>query len=150
MNPRISEGSVWIRDSPLQEVQVMRARATDGTRLATLVRMAIPLLRAAQRQCPRWGPGRPPQFDDGKMAVMIVTAILKNRKSKSAQYRFLREAAGGPRWNHKDRKANRIPPRLHGVDRDSAWGYSPHDGWLDQQPDPTHGRRLRMPVVASP
>jgi hypothetical protein len=168
----------------------MRARAKDGTRLAKLVRMAIPLLRVAQGQCPRLGPGRPPQFDDWKMAVMIVTAILKNRKSKSAQYRFLHEhrrkfqrwldmkffparstyfqryrkvyrlfqeairlhgrwairlgradasvvavdksllAARGPQWNHKDRKANRIPPRLHGVDRDSAWGFSPHAGWV--------------------
>jgi hypothetical protein len=39
-------------------------------------------------------------------------------------------AARGPQWNRKDRKANRIPPGLHGVDRDSAWGYSPHDGWV--------------------
>jgi hypothetical protein len=39
-------------------------------------------------------------------------------------------SARGPQWNRKDRKANRIPPRLHGVDRDSAWGYSPHDGWV--------------------
>jgi len=168
----------------------MLARATDGTRLAKLVKMAIPLLRAAQRQCPRVGPGRPPEFDDWKMAVMIVAATLKNRKSKSAQYRFLHErrrrfrrwlgmkffparstyflryrkayallrtgvrvqgrlairlgladasvvavdksllAARGPEWNHKDRRANRIPPRLHGIDRDSAWGYSPHDGWV--------------------
>lgn len=168
----------------------MLARATDGTCLAKLVKLAIPLLRSAQRQCPRLGPGRPPEFEDWKIAVMIVTATLKNRKSKSAQYRFLHEhrrkfrhwlglqefparstyflryrqayvllrtgirlqgrlairlgladasvvavdksllAARGPQWNHKDRKAHRIPPRLHGVDRDSAWGYSPHDGWV--------------------
>jgi hypothetical protein len=169
---------------------MMPARATDGTSLAKLVKMAIPLLRAAQHQCPRTGPGRPPEFDDWKIAVMIVTATLKNRKSKSAQYRFLHEQrrkfkrwlamkyfparstyfkryrsayrllrasirlqgelairlgladasvvavdksllpARGPRWNRQDRKANRIPARLHGVDRDSAWGYSPHDGWV--------------------
>ena len=69
----------------------MLACATDGTCLAKLVKMAIPLLNAAQRQCPRMGPGRPPDFDDWKIAVMIVTATLKNRKSKSAQYRFLHE-----------------------------------------------------------
>ena len=168
----------------------MLARATDGTCLAKLVKMAIPLLRAAQCQCPRTGPGRPPQYDDWKIAAMIVAAILKNRKSKSAQYRFLHEhcqrfrrwldmkffperstyfvryrkaykllqtairrqgqtavqqgladasvvavdksllSARGPHWNQKDRKANRIPQRLRGVDRDSAWGYSPHDGWV--------------------
>jgi len=121
---------------------------------------------------------------------MIVTATLKLRKSKSAQYGFLLEnrkkfqrwlglkqfpvrstyyerykkayallqtaiklqgrlairlgladaavvavdksliAARGPRWNRKDRKANRIPAGLHGVDRESAWGYSPHDEWV--------------------
>jgi hypothetical protein len=168
----------------------MLARATDGTRLAKLVAMAIALLRDAQRQCPRTGPGRRPDFADWKIAVMIVAATLKNRKSKSAQYRFLHEhrrkfqrwlglqrfparstyferyreahlllqiaiklhgelairrgwadpsvvavdksllAARGAKWNRKDRKANRIPAWLHGVDRDSAWGYSPHDGWV--------------------
>lgn len=168
----------------------MLARATDGTCLAKLVKLAIPLLRAAQSQCPRLGPGRPTEYDDWKIAVMIVAATLKNRKTKSAQYRFLHEhqrklkrwlgmklfpvrstyvrryrkankllqagiqlqgrqairqgladasvvavdksllAAHGPEWNQKDRKAKRIPPWLHGIDRDSAWGYSPHDGWV--------------------
>lgn len=168
----------------------MPARATDGTCLAKLVRMAIPLCRAAQSQCPRMGPGRPPDFDDWKMAILIMVAILKNRKSKSAQYRFLHEhrrklrrwlgldrfpsrgtyfarfarihrlfqgairlqglkaiqeglataktvsvdksliAARGPRWHAKDRKANRIPAGLHGVDRDSTWSFSKHHGWV--------------------
>jgi hypothetical protein len=168
----------------------MLAGATEGTSLAKLVKMATPLLRAAQGQCPRMGPGRLPEFDDWKIAVMIVAATLKNRKSKSAQYRFLHEhrkkfkrwlgikffparstyfrryrkanrllqegiklqgrqairqgladasvvavdksllAARGPQWNQKDRKVNRVHPRLHGVDRDGAWGYSPHDGWV--------------------
>lgn len=168
----------------------MPARATDGTCLAKLVRMAIPLFRAAQSQCPRMGPGRPPDFDDWKMAILIMVAILKNRKSKSAQYRFLHEhrrklrrwlgldrfpsrgtyfsryarihrlfqiairlqglqalregvargkvvsvdkslvAARGPQWHAKDRKANRIPAGLHGVDRDSTWSFSKHHGWV--------------------
>lgn len=69
----------------------MLARATEGTCLAKLVMMAIPLLRAAQRQCPRTGPGRPLEFDDWKIAAMIVAATLKNRKTKSAQYRFLHQ-----------------------------------------------------------
>jgi len=69
----------------------MPARATDGTCLATLVQLAIPLCRAAQCQCPRAGPSRPPDCDDWKIALLIVVAILKNRKSKSAQYRFLHE-----------------------------------------------------------
>ena len=168
----------------------MPARARDGTCLAKLVRMAIPLFRAAQSQCPRMGPGRPPNFDDWKIAILIMVAILKNRKSKSAQYRFLHEhrrklrrwlglnrfpsrgtyfnrystshrlfqaairlqgaqalnegvataknvsvdkslvSARGPQWHAKDRKANCIPPGLHGVDRDSTWSFSQHHGWV--------------------
>jgi hypothetical protein len=77
----------------------MLARATDGTCLAKLVKLAILLLRSAQRQCPRTGPGRAPDFDEWKIAVMIVAATLKNRKSKSAQYRFLHEHRGRfKRW----------------------------------------------------
>ena len=168
----------------------MSARATEGTCLRKLVRMAKPLCRAAQAQCPRTGPGRPPEFDDWKIAVLIMVALLKNRKSKSAQYRFLWEyrrqlrrwlklkrfpsrgtyfaryrrshrlfqeairlqglraleegvataqtvsvdksliAAHGPPWHAKDRKANRIPPGLHGVDRDSTWCCSQYHGWV--------------------
>lgn len=168
----------------------MRARAMEGTCLAVLVRMAIPLCRAAEDQCPRTGPGRPPDFADWVMAVLIMTAVLKKKKSKSAQYRFLCEhktelkntlglkgfparstyfdryrrahrlfqvairlqgekavsegivdaktvavdksliAAKGPLWHKKDRQAGRIPKGLHGVDRESTWGYSAHDGWV--------------------
>jgi len=71
----------------------MFARATDGTSLAKLVKMAIPIYRAAQNQCPRTGPGRPPDFDDWQIAVLIMAAILEKRKSKSGQYRFL--------WKHR-------------------------------------------------
>ena len=69
----------------------MPARVTDGTCLARVVKLAIPLCRAAQCSTPRAGPGRLPEFDDWKIAVMIMAAILKSRKSKSAQYRFLHE-----------------------------------------------------------
>lgn len=168
----------------------MPARATDGTCLAQLVHMAIPLCRAAQTQCPRTGPGRPPDFDDWVIGVLITVAVLKRHKSKSSQYRFFHEhrkeflrwlklrrfparstyferykqahrlfqaairlqgrqaeqegladatvvavdksllTARGPNWNRKDRKAKYIPSRLHGVDRDSQWGYSSHHGWV--------------------
>ena len=69
----------------------MPTRATDGTSLAKLVKMAIPICKAAQRQCPRTGPGRPPDFEDWKIAVLIMVAIMKRLKSKSAQYRFIHE-----------------------------------------------------------
>ena len=69
----------------------MSSRAMEGTCLAALVRMAIPLCRAAERECPRIGPGSPPYYPVWKMAVFIVVAVAKRRKSKSAQYRFLHQ-----------------------------------------------------------
>jgi len=33
-------------------------------------------------------------------------------------------------WHKKDRRCNRIPKGLRGVDRQSSWGYSPHHGWV--------------------
>lgn len=86
----------------------MPARATDGTRLAKLVKMAIPSCQAAQRQCPRTGPGRPPDFEDWQMTVLIMAAILKRLKSKSAQYRFLHENREKlKRWLRLDRFPSR-------------------------------------------
>ncbi len=40
--------------------------------------------------------------------------------------------AHGSQWHTKDRKANRIPRGLRGVDRDSTWGFSKHHGWVVQ------------------
>lgn len=69
----------------------MQARATEGTCLAMLVPMASRLCQAAARQHPRSGPGRLHKYSDAVIATMIVVAILKSRKSKSSQYRFLHE-----------------------------------------------------------
>lgn len=73
-------------------------RATDGTcsaggaTLGQLLGMAVPQLRAAERRAtPRTGPGRPPVYADWQVAAMIMLAVLKKKKSKSAQYRFLLE-----------------------------------------------------------
>lgn len=168
----------------------MGKRATVGTCLASLVKMAMPLCQQAERECPRTGPGRKPEIADWVLAVLIMVAVLKRKKSKSAQYRFLDEhrrelqellgiarfparstyfdryrrthsllaqaiklqgqkaiaegivdptvvaadksliAARGPLWHKSDRKKKRIPKGLRGVDRDSDWGYSKHDGWV--------------------
>lgn len=67
----------------------MSKRAKEGTCLATLVRMAMPICQRAERECPRTGPGRKPEIPDWVMAVLIMVAILKKRKAKRAQYRFL-------------------------------------------------------------
>jgi hypothetical protein len=168
----------------------MGKSAKAGTRLASLVKMAVPLCKLAQRECPRTGPGRKPDIPDWVMAVLIMTAVLKRKKTKSSQYRFLeahkREfadwlgtdkfparstyfdryrrahrlfevavrlqgekavaegvadpqdvavdksmvAARGPLWHKSDRERKRIPKKLRGVDRDSQWGYSQYDGWV--------------------
>lgn len=168
----------------------MGKSATTGTRLASLVKMAVPLCKQAERECPRTGPGRKPEIPDWVMAVLIMTAITKRKKTKNSQYRFLeanrRElarwlgtdkfparstyferyrrvyrlfevavrlqgekaiaegvtdakdvsvdkslvAARGPLWHKSDRKRKRIPEKLRGVDRDSDWGCSQHDGWV--------------------
>lgn len=69
----------------------MGKRATMGTCLASLVKMAVPLCQQAERECPRTGPGRKPDIADWILAVLIMVAVLKRKKSKSAQYRFLNE-----------------------------------------------------------
>jgi len=175
--------------------------AMEGVSLRELVRMAIPLCRSAQRACPRSGPGRKPEFEDWQIAVLVLVATLKKRKTKSAQYRFLssirhhlqrwlglprwlgrstyfdrfkgvhgvvekavelqgrsalREGvaspatlavdksligARGPAWGPADRRRGRIPRRLRGVDRECAWGYSQHKGWV-------HGYSYEVVVCA--
>lgn len=168
----------------------MGKRATVGTCLASLVKLAKPLCQQAERECPRTGPGCKPEIPDWVLAVLIMVAILKRKKSKSSQYRFLDEhrqelkallgtkkfparstyfdryrrayrlfqqaiklqgrqaivegvveatnvaadksliAARGPLWHKSNRKKNRIPKGLRGVDRESDWGCSKHDGWV--------------------
>ena len=76
----------------------MGQRAKVGTCLPALVKMAIPLCQEAERQCPRTGPGRPPVIPDWVLAVLIMVGVLKRRKTKSAQYRFLSEHLTGPRF----------------------------------------------------
>jgi hypothetical protein len=64
--------------------------AKEGTTLVALVKLALPLCQQAERACPRTGPGRKPVVPDWVMAVLIIVAVLKQRKTKSAQYRYLR------------------------------------------------------------
>ena len=64
-------------------------RAKEGTPLTALIALAIPVCQEAERRCPRRGPGRKPVVPDWVMAVLIMVAVLKRRKSKSSQYSFL-------------------------------------------------------------
>jgi Transposase DDE domain len=65
--------------------------AKDGRHLADLVQLAIPLCKAAQSKCSGRGPGRPPDYEEWQIAVLIVIAILHRQKSKSSQWRFLKK-----------------------------------------------------------
>jgi len=165
----------------------MGKRATDGTLVSELVKLAVPLLKETECQAPRTGPGAKPEIADWLMAGLIMIAVLHKKKSKSAQFRFLCErrcacaewlgcarfpsratyyrryrrayrlyreairiqgeqaiaeglvdptvvagdksliAARGPLWHVRDRRKGKVPA---GVDRDSTWSYSEHDGWV--------------------
>jgi hypothetical protein len=61
--------------------------------LDQLLTLALPLLRQSQCRCPRTGPGRKPDYDDWKLAAMILCGVLKKKKSKSAQYAFIQHNA---------------------------------------------------------
>jgi hypothetical protein len=61
--------------------------------LQALVELAVPLLQRAERESPRCGPGRPPVIPDWVLGTLIMVAVLKQKKSKSAQYAFL--------WEHR-------------------------------------------------
>lgn len=66
--------------------------ARDGRHLENLVVDAAALCKAAQDRLPlRTGPGRPETFEQWQIAVLIFIAILRGRKSKSSQWRFLQE-----------------------------------------------------------
>ena len=67
----------------------MGKQARAQLRLEALVKLALPLLKRAERECPRRGRGRRPLIPDWVLAGLIMTAILKLKKSKSAQYAFL-------------------------------------------------------------
>ena len=69
----------------------MGRQAKAGRCLESLVRMAIPTLQAAERQCPRTGPGDKPDIPEWVMLALIMIGVLKKKKTKAAQYRFLCE-----------------------------------------------------------
>ena len=67
----------------------MGKRATTGTCLQALVKMAFPLLQKAEHRCPRTGPGAKPDIPDWFLGLLNRVAVLKRKKSKSAQFRFV-------------------------------------------------------------
>jgi hypothetical protein len=69
----------------------MGRRAKPDVCFEALIRLALPALRAAERAAPRTGRGDRPDIPDWLIAGVIMVAILRKKKSKSAQYRFLCE-----------------------------------------------------------
>jgi DDE family transposase len=67
----------------------MGRQAKAGQCLKRLVTMAIPLFQAAERRCPRTGRGAKPKIPDWFIATLIMYSVLKKKKTKSAQHRFL-------------------------------------------------------------
>lgn len=67
----------------------MGKRARDGACVRRLVQLAMPVLKAAERQSPRTGRGARPTIPDWVMACLIMVVIVKKKKTKAAQYRFL-------------------------------------------------------------
>jgi hypothetical protein len=167
----------------------MGSHAKAGASLDALVKMAMPLLQKAERQNPRTGPGAKPQIPDWFIGALIMVAVLKGKKAKSAQFRclvsplarrriakitgqnrfparstFFRRyrrchrlfsqavelqgkqaiaegltdprdvavdksliAAQGRPWHQHQKRKGKNP---RGVDREAAWGYSEHHGWV--------------------
>ena len=66
----------------------MLATATNGASLAGLAGLAVPILQQADQENPRTGPGAKPKTPDWVIALVILIAVLKQKKSKSAQWRF--------------------------------------------------------------
>jgi hypothetical protein len=64
--------------------------AKEGMGIDELVKMAVPICQQAEQECPRTGPGRRPEIPDWVMTVLILVVVAKRRKTKSAQYRFLK------------------------------------------------------------
>lgn len=57
--------------------------------LRALVDMSVPLLKRAECEVCRTGRGRPPEYPDWVVGVLIMVAVLKRKKTKSAQFVFL-------------------------------------------------------------
>ncbi len=84
----------------------MGTRAKAGTSLEALVKLAMPLLREAERQCPRTGPGAKPIIPDWFVGVLIMVAVLKRKKTKSAQFRFVTDSANRHRFETSPEKSS--------------------------------------------
>lgn len=101
---------------------------------------------------PRW-PARSTFFERYPQAWLLVkTAIgvqgrlavkehIAQAKNVAADKSLM--SARGPEWNQCDRKRNRVPKYLRGLDREADWGYSEYCGWV-------YGYSYEVVVSATP
>lgn len=68
----------------------MGKRAKTDKLLPALVKLAIPTLQQAEKETAR-GRGAKPDVPDWVIAAMIMIALLRKKKTKSAQFRYLSE-----------------------------------------------------------
>ena len=64
-----------------------------ATPLRHLIRLAVPVCRLAEPLMPPRGPGRPVEFPEWAVAVLVLVAVAKRLTSKSSRYRYLRAHA---------------------------------------------------------
>jgi hypothetical protein len=69
----------------------MVPNGSDGVELAELAQLSVGLLQQTQQQFPRTGPGAKPTCPDWLIALIIVMAVMKQKTSKSAQWRFVNQ-----------------------------------------------------------
>lgn len=114
----------------------MSTRAREGATLSKLVMLAIRAARQAERKYPRRGPGRKPEIPDWMMTAFILVAIARQKKTKSAQYRFL----SSKRRELKRLGLNRFPSRSTYFDRyRRAWRLLQHVVRMQGQHAVRHG-----------
>ena len=91
----------------------------EGTCLPQLIKLAVPICQAAEKSCPRTGPGRKPEIPDWAIAVLIAVAVLKQKKSKSSQFRYLHSHR---KWFAEQLQIDRLPSRSTYFERyKKAW-----------------------------
>jgi hypothetical protein len=113
--------------------------AKDGRHLDDLVQMAIPLCKAAQAACVRRGPGRPPDYEEWQIAMLIFVAILHRRKSKSSQWNFISQHCS---WLLGLLKLPRLPTRSTYFKRyQQAW-------WLYEKAMELQGKKAMQEQVS--
>ena len=64
--------------------------AKDGICLYELLSIVIPVCKEAEQNCPKTGPGRKPEIPDWLIATLIMLVTVKKKKTKSAQYRWIK------------------------------------------------------------